>query len=422
MSSSDLLPRQDHATTNSDDLAVGGTPVAGLRAPLLSFVVVNWNYGRFVGQMLESIQEQDYPHFECVVVDNGSSDNSLEVIERYVGSDSRFRLIRLAQNIGQLGGAFTGLRAVSGEFVALIDADDVLFPNFASTHIQVHLSLVDTAALTSSNVIEVNAENRVLSSTCWRQIKRARDAENAMREDGLVARLPQISAAFYRSALAPRVSRAPREATGWLWSPGTSNVMRRSIAELFVNDETQPPMIPSDSYFLKLCHAFGGTAFIDMPLSSRRVHGANYFASREEISGVRTTSQAFADGIRGIDVDLENMRSVVTNAVKNYWVLGSYFWTLLDNLTSRESYARSRYYNAPSVVTLFRDYSKTLLRASGKNAFLWAVTSRFNVMNSRKIVRAAFDGHLPVAYYVWMAMPIGFPPQGWWRKIADSLR
>ena len=52
------------------------------KLPLVSLVIINWNYADFVGEAIESLKAQDYPDLEIVVVDNGSSDSSRDVIDR----------------------------------------------------------------------------------------------------------------------------------------------------------------------------------------------------------------------------------------------------------------------------------------------------------------------------------------------------
>ena len=59
--------------------------------PLVSAVIPNYNCGRFLGETLKSVFAQTYPHVEVLVVDDGSTDNSAEVLERYSG---RIRVLR----------------------------------------------------------------------------------------------------------------------------------------------------------------------------------------------------------------------------------------------------------------------------------------------------------------------------------------
>jgi len=113
--------------------------VLALAPPSVSVVIVNWNYGRFIREAILSVRGQTYRNYECIIVDNGSTDDSVEVILDEIRGQRNFSLHKLAENIGQLGGALFALDHVHGEFVAFVDADDVLFPRFLECHVQVHI-------------------------------------------------------------------------------------------------------------------------------------------------------------------------------------------------------------------------------------------------------------------------------------------
>lgn len=97
---------------------------------LVTIVVLNYNYERFVGAAIESALAQTYPSLEVVVVDNGSTDRSLQAIERF---GARVRVVRVATNIGQGQGYNRGLEAARGEWIVWLDADDVLDPDAIAT-------------------------------------------------------------------------------------------------------------------------------------------------------------------------------------------------------------------------------------------------------------------------------------------------
>ena len=61
--------------------------------PQVTVIIPSYNYGRFLGQTLESVLAQTYQNWECFVVDDGSTDNTREVVESYAGRDSRIRYI-----------------------------------------------------------------------------------------------------------------------------------------------------------------------------------------------------------------------------------------------------------------------------------------------------------------------------------------
>jgi GT2 family glycosyltransferase len=89
--------------------------------PLASVVVVNWNGAAFIGECVDSLLDQSYRRVEIIVVDNGSVDDSVEVLRRRYGAE--IRLITRDSNAGFAGGANEGIRASSGAWVAVINND-----------------------------------------------------------------------------------------------------------------------------------------------------------------------------------------------------------------------------------------------------------------------------------------------------------
>jgi hypothetical protein len=94
----------------------------------VSIVVNNYNYERYLAAAIDSALAQDHPDTEVIVVDDGSTDGSRDLLERYRG---RVRLI-LTENGGQSAAINTGFAAVTGEAVNFLDADDILLPDAAS--------------------------------------------------------------------------------------------------------------------------------------------------------------------------------------------------------------------------------------------------------------------------------------------------
>src|SRR5438105_3109349 len=90
----------------------------------LSVVIPNYNYGKFVGAAIRSALEIRWPKVEVIVVDDGSTDNSLEVIGAFA---DRITLIKQA-NAGQMPSCVNGFRHSSGDVVIFLDSDDALHP------------------------------------------------------------------------------------------------------------------------------------------------------------------------------------------------------------------------------------------------------------------------------------------------------
>jgi glycosyltransferase involved in cell wall biosynthesis len=93
--------------------------------PLVTVVIPCYNQAHFLGEAIESVLCQTYRHFEVVVVDDGSTDETSEVASRY--GEEGVRLIR-QENRGLSGARNTGLRHSGGEFLVFLDADDRLLP------------------------------------------------------------------------------------------------------------------------------------------------------------------------------------------------------------------------------------------------------------------------------------------------------
>ncbi|HEY5226847.1 MAG TPA: glycosyltransferase family A protein, partial [Methylovirgula sp.] len=91
---------------------------APAKLPLLSFIVVNYNYGRFLETCVVSIMEQNYPNIECLIVDNASTDISVSVIDSLEQRYPALQVLRNSTNLGQNGACCLGLARTRGSFVA----------------------------------------------------------------------------------------------------------------------------------------------------------------------------------------------------------------------------------------------------------------------------------------------------------------
>jgi glycosyltransferase involved in cell wall biosynthesis len=96
-------------------------------SPVLSVLLCNYNYARYIGEAIESVLEQSYKSFELIVCDDGSTDGSCEVVERYRGRDPRLRLVR-KENGGQASAFNLAYRQSRGEIVCFLDSDDRYLP------------------------------------------------------------------------------------------------------------------------------------------------------------------------------------------------------------------------------------------------------------------------------------------------------
>lgn len=94
---------------------------------LLSIIVPCFNVEKFVNQCLTSIQAQTYKNFEVICVNDGSKDNTVEVIKRFCSQDQRFRLID-KPNSGYGDSMNVGLSQAKGDYIGIIESDDYIEP------------------------------------------------------------------------------------------------------------------------------------------------------------------------------------------------------------------------------------------------------------------------------------------------------
>ena len=101
--------------------------------PLVSIVIPCYNAEKFIAEAIESAFNQIYPNVEVIVIDDGSSDRSVEIIQSY-GNRVRFEAI---DHRGACAARNRGLQLSKGEFIQFLDADDVLLPNKLETQVPI---------------------------------------------------------------------------------------------------------------------------------------------------------------------------------------------------------------------------------------------------------------------------------------------
>jgi uncharacterized protein (TIGR01627 family) len=365
------------------------------KPPLVTLVVINWNYEAFVGSAISSILAQDYPSLDLIVVDNGSEDKSRQVIDKTVAGDPRVRTVFNDSNLGQLGAFFRIFDDIRGEFVGITDADDVIAPNFVSSHVQAHLAMPRSVAFTSSNVFETNAEGKVITggnATFGRgQQLRAR----SLPPPHIVPRLKTISEFEYQE-LSDATAIVPPNDGGWFWGPGTSNLYRRSIVSLIHQRRyaSEPYIRAADTYLNFFCHALAGSALIFLPLSYYRIHSSNYFALRESVQDLGSGKP---DTVSQNELVWREMTDfVLRNAGYFVGLVGSYrFWGLVDQLSGGPP-KRSVFHSDPVRNTL-ADQLAPLCATFGEEETLKELFARIGPRSLMRILKRSGNGHVSLS-------------------------
>jgi len=98
--------------------------------PLVSVISPTYNHGRYITDCIESVQNQTYTNWEMIIVDDGSSDNTLETAKALAQQDNRIKVFT-QENIGifRLGETYNfALSKASGKYTAILECDDIWLP------------------------------------------------------------------------------------------------------------------------------------------------------------------------------------------------------------------------------------------------------------------------------------------------------
>lgn len=123
--------------------------------PRISVVVPSFNQGEFIEETFKSIFDQNYPNLEVLVVDGGSTDNSIDVIRKY---ESRISWWVSEKDKGQSDGINKGLRRATGEIITWLNSDDLFMPAILQT-IAKHFSTEPDLGLVHGGVITFRDKN-----------------------------------------------------------------------------------------------------------------------------------------------------------------------------------------------------------------------------------------------------------------------
>ena len=270
--------------------SAGSDPAAGdlyPGLPLVSVIVVNYNYGRYLDRAIRSVVAQSYRDIECLVVDNASTDNSGAVLDAAQAEHPALRVVRRATNDGQTAACLDGLAQTHGPYVIFLDADDYLLPDAVATHIAVHLSSRVHVGFTSGDMLQVVDDRMVLSTNegAATFITGGKTVRRDLLRPPAKAMGSELSREVER--LAERVHLVPREQKAWVWAPTSGNCFRRDALDLFCDGDALVQLVSQTDLYLALgINAVSGSILVDEPVFAYRLHGANVFSSRPQLQGV----------------------------------------------------------------------------------------------------------------------------------------
>ena len=214
--------------------------------PLVSIIINNYNYSDYVTEAIESAIHQSYPFTEIIVVDDGSTDQSREVILPY-----RNEIIPLfKENGGQASAMNLGFKASKGDVILFLDADDYLSPKAVEKAVD---ALRDGRAVKVHWLLQkIQNGNKVSNSTL---------PDNTLAEGNLKAQLIKMG---------PSHSGGPPHGP-----PNSGNAWARWYLEKILPIPEPAFKGGADNYLFVLAPLFGEIRAIHEPLGYYRIHGKN---------------------------------------------------------------------------------------------------------------------------------------------------
>ena len=129
---------------------------------LVSIVMPNYNYAQFIRQALESALEQTYDNIEIIVVDDCSTDNSVEIIEEYVSKSDKIKFYQNPKNLGVVASHNRCVELANGEYIVVLSSDDYLHPDFVKDSVE-YLEKYPSAGMVATDIWYVDNDGTVTS-------------------------------------------------------------------------------------------------------------------------------------------------------------------------------------------------------------------------------------------------------------------
>lgn len=184
-----------------------------MQQPLVTVVALCYNHRRYVVETLESIRKQTYPHLEVMVVDDCSTDDSVNIIQSWLAENApEWIFIRHQQNKGVCKSLNETLDLAKGKYYKAIACDDVLLPQFISTMVERFEALSEDYAMIYSDVLTINEHSEVFGKSPFTE--RGWDSEEKVPSGKLFDQL-----------------------AGWCFIPAPGTFMRTSVLQEIRFDE-----------------------------------------------------------------------------------------------------------------------------------------------------------------------------------------
>lgn len=138
------------------------------KMPFFSVIIPVYNYGQYVGETIESVLASDYPNFEIIIVNDGSTDNSLSVIQKYAQKDKRIKVID-QENQGLSLSRNNAMKIAKGDYFWFVDADDYI-ASFGLSELAKQIKHTQNPDLISFEIQPMSEDGMFLPATRYNRL------------------------------------------------------------------------------------------------------------------------------------------------------------------------------------------------------------------------------------------------------------
>lgn len=259
-----------------------------------SICIPNYNYARYIGETIQSVLNQTYPHFEIVVVDNASTDNSVEVVKSF--RDPRIKLFVNQYNVGFAPNLDRAAQRASNPYIIMLSSDDLMKPTALEVYADILARLPDpdTPFLLVSSIDVIDGEGKLIGQMS-RSSYYSIPPEHVMNfgADGTMVEV--FSGLRVFKEVFPRMS-VPGHFCTTLYSRTTYDAVGGYSSMNFIG--------PDAHFAYKVLLRDARVYFVNQPLFSYRVHSSNQLASNKKAQTLKVPMDRYTFVLQYSDDEL----------------------------------------------------------------------------------------------------------------------
>lgn len=239
--------------------------------PFFSICIPNYNYARYLGITIQSVLDQSWPHFEIIVADNASTDDSVPVVEAF--SDPRIRLIRNPVNLGFAPNLDRATETAIGDYFILLSSDDTMKPGALEAYARIieAQGSQDKPLFISSDIEIINEHGTVTG----RKDAFAQSLKQLLQKTGGMAVSTDPEMELYHGLdLLKTVLQGSMTNIGKF----VSTCYSRQLYDQAGGYRSTMSIIPDAQFAQKLMLQNPTVIFVKKPLFQYRIHGQNFYS------------------------------------------------------------------------------------------------------------------------------------------------